>query len=359
MYLANRKGELMPNDLVYSLGALPNPPDARDFLLKNYLPLEIARPPEVILSMSPVDYQASLGACVTFGWDAMVEHYNNKEYNTILDLSEQYLYGECKKIDGYSGEGTYPRTAADVLLKLGVCEERFFPYEGRYPPVGRPLSGYVDNALTYRIKNYATVSTDFESVKDALYINGPVGISITVYNNFMSIGTSGKVPLPSGAQVGGHWMCAAGYLNIPGEPILVKNSWSAQWGKEGYCVWYKDAWDALVNGAMTMIDLTNIQLPWIDWYSTEVETGNRVKDSEIMLGYPNGAFYPYVTLKRRHVYLVAQRMGISLDKSLEEDYNDATRGWVDSQIPNLPWNSTNWAEPITRGQMALLIGRTL
>lgn len=349
----------MPNDIIYSLGALPNPPDARDFLLKNYLPVTVARPPEVIHAMSPVDYQAALGACVAFGWDAMVEHFNNKEYNKILDLSEQDLYTECKKIDGYDGEGTYPRAAADVLVKRGVCEERFFPYEARYPAIGRPLPGYIDNALTYRIKNYATVSTDFDAVKDALYLNGPVGITILVYTNFKGIGSNGIVPMPAGAKEGGHWMCAAGYLNLPGEPILAKNSWSERWGKAGYCIFYRDTWDALVKGAMTMVDLTNIQLPWLDWYSTEVETGNRVKASGIMQGYPNGAFYPNVTLKRRHVYLIAQRMRISLDKSLEEDYNDASRMWVDAQIPNLPWNSPTGPEPITRGQMALLIGRLL
>jgi len=108
-----------------------------------------------------------------------------------------------------------------------------------------------------------------------------------------------------------------------------------------------------------MIDLTSIALPWTDWPSDEISTGFKVKESRIMEGYPNGAFYPRTTLKRRHVYLIAQRMGITLDKALEEDYNDALRGWVAEQIPNLPWNSTNWQDPITRYQMALLVGRTL
>jgi hypothetical protein len=345
--------------IVYSLGALFDKPDSRDFLLSNYLPLTVSRPAEYILNMSPVKYQAGLGSCTAFGFAAMVEYFNGLEFNKVLDMSEQDLYGETKKTDGYAGEGSYPKAVADVLLKRGVCEERFFPYEGRYPPLGTPLAGYIDNASTYRIKNYAIVNTDFDSIKDAIFVNGPVGFSIKVNANFTTIGSDGKVPMPAGVYKGGHWMCATGYLNLPGEPILAKNSWSNRWGKAGYCIFYKDAWDAMVMGAMTIVDLTNIQLPWLDWPSTEIETGFKVKASGLMQGYPNGAFYPNVILKKRHVYLIAQRLGKQLDKMLEEDYTDATRGWVKEQIPYLPWNSTNWDDPITRGQMALLIGRTL
>ena len=356
----------MPNDIQYSLGALPNPPDERDFLLANYMPLKVERPAELIFPMSPVKYQAGLGACVAFGFGSVVEHFNNVEFSKVLDLSEQHLYGEAKKIDDYPGEGTYPRAAAEALLKVGVCEERFFPYEGKYPPSSKPLPGYADNALTYRIKNYAAVSTDFESVKDALFFSGPLTVSILVYDNFMTgMGNDGVVPMPSGSRKGGHMMCVAGYLNTPGQPILVKNSWSTRWGKDGYCIFHKAAWDKLVKGVVAVVDLSNIALPWLDWPTSEIETGFKVKNSGIMEGYPPkpgqtlGSFFPYVTLKKRHVYLIAKRMGITLDKVLEDDYTDATRLWVDSQIPNLPWNSEVTPEPITRVQMALLVGRLL
>lgn len=351
----------MPNDIQYSLGAIPNPPDSRDFLLANYMPKAVVRPPELILPMTPVKYQAGLGACVAFAFSSAVEHFNSKEFNKILDMSEQFLYGEAKKIDGFPYvEGTTPRAAAEVLIKKGECEERYFPYEGRYPTTTKPLAGYDANAATYKLKNYASASIEFEAIKDALFVYGPLVASMMVYESFTTgTGADGVVKMPSGKKLGGHAICVAGYLNMPGQPILVKNSWSERWGKKGYCLFYKNTWDALVFGATSMVDLTSIALPWVDWPAEEIETGFKVKESKIMEGYPNGAFYPYTTLKRRHVYLIAQRMGITLDKALEEDYNDALRGWVAEQIPNLPWNSTNWQDPITRYQMALLIGRKL
>lgn len=243
----------------FGLGSLPNPPDERDFLLANYLaPQPI--PPMVSYKdlMTPVKNQGKLGSCVAFGTSAVKEFFDMREFGILIDLSEQWLYGECKKTDGLNEEGTFPRAAMEVLLKQGVPEEKFQPYEGVYPPRNNALSGYIDNADIYKIQAYATITGGLQGLKEALALNGPVGIAISVYSSFYETTGDGMVPAPKGPQEGGHMMCAVGYDDTK-QILIIKNSWGVNWGDKGYGYIPYTVWSEIGVEAMSLVDKSNLK----------------------------------------------------------------------------------------------------
>lgn len=349
-------------DQIPKLGYIPDPPDPRDFqLLTLIAPPVMALPSKVSYreQMTPVKHQDGVGACTAFAALAIKEFYDSKEYNQTIDLSEEWLYYKCKEIDGYLGEGTYPRVAADVLLKQGVCEEKFWPYETQFPPKTRPAAGAELNALQYKISSYAYVPPNLTAVKTALAQNGPLLIGVKVWKNFFSIGPTGVVPTPAGEYIGGHAMCVVGYDDTK-QMLEIKNSWGTTFGDNGY-VWLPySLFNSLILGSLLgFVDIVNIQKHWTDWPNEALIEQDIVYNKGIFKGYPDGTFHPWEPLTRRHVALVLARLNRPVDTELLEDYNVATRGWVKSQFPNLQWNNENWNEPLTRFQLVILLAREI
>lgn len=346
----------------FKLGFLPSPDDKRDYLLASFLPpLTISLPVEHLTWLAwqtPVKYQAQLGACVGFTTAALAECFNYKELGNVLDLSEQFIYGESKKIDGVpEEEGTYIRAALTVLKNLGICEESYFPYEGKYPPSNALKAGAFENAKEYKIASYARVLLDELSMKTALFQNGPVAIGVNVYENFMSVGADGIVPYPAGRLLGGHAILVVGYT-VAG--LIIKNSWSTRWGKDGYCIMPWNVWNAIGVEAWSIVDVVSGKKPWADWLESDLELGWLVKNSNIFQGYNDGLFHPYDNVSKRHVELVSQRLGLPIDKSALNDYsNPATRGWIHNLHPEYQFIEERWSENLTRYQFAVLIGRYL
>jgi C1A family cysteine protease len=230
----------------YRKGLVKSPVDYRDYSLKAMVkPLKVPVPSEYLQWLAyttPVQYQGDLGSCAAFTGVAATELYNTKEYEKPIDLSEQFLYGEAKKIDGLNEEGTYLRAILRVLKNIGTCEEIYQPYEGKYPPEHELGSGAYENAKNYRILSYAAVGSDRESIKTAIFQTGPVLTGIMVWESFEKTGENGIVTMPIGKQLGGHALVIVGYNTLG---FICKNSWSPYWGRDGYCTIPYDIWDVI------------------------------------------------------------------------------------------------------------------
>lgn len=351
----------------YGLGCIPDPLDSRDYLLSAYYPLAIEVPRKFSLrpKMTPVKNQGGLGSCVAFGVSAIKEYYDSAEYSKTVDLSEQYLYEECKKIDGFPNEsGTTPRAAMIVLSKKGECEESYFPYEERYPAVNPPKPGADANAELYKIATYASVDGGIPGIKQALFQNGPISIAAQIYDSFyVSRDNGGFVPAPSGALHGGHCMCAIGYdddLTWNGYKgfLEIRNSWGPTWGDQGN-VWipYTVYNSIQLSGTWSMVDTTNILKHWSDWPNQELNAQDTVWRSGLFFGYPDLTIRPWQNVLKRHVALIMERSGQTVLPEWKEDYGIASRGWVREQFPQLEWKEERWEEPITRYQLILLLAR--
>jgi C1A family cysteine protease len=82
--------------------------------------------------MPPVRDQAYRGTCVAHAAVADFEHYlisNGDAERDTIDLSEQFLYWNCKQHDGEpSEEGTMLSVAMPLLVTDGCCLETTWPY---------------------------------------------------------------------------------------------------------------------------------------------------------------------------------------------------------------------------------------
>jgi hypothetical protein len=347
----------------YKLGLIPSPPDNRDYLLTSFLPpLEVSLPEEWLEWLkwqTPVKFQGGLGSCVGFDTSAHKESYDTKEYGKQIDLSEQFIYGKCKEIDGMPNEeGTYIRAAMKVLQDFGVCEEAYFPYEGKYPPNNSPKEGYLENATKYKLSTYASVGTTKEEMERALYQNGPISVGVMVYDSFMETGSDGIVKYPSGAKQGGHAMLVVGYNKIG---LICKNSWSTKWGNEGYCTIPWLVWESINMGeAWTIVDVIARKKPWEDWPDLEIELGWLTKNSNILQGYSLTEFRPWNNVTMHQAIIIAKRLGFSTPKDKRAYWStEALRGWIHENWPQYTFLETRWDEKITRYQFALIIGRYL
>lgn len=197
-------------------------------------------------SMSPVKDQGSRGTCVGFAGAALkefqekVEHEREvkegKKYDKngkVYNYSEQWLYWNCKQIDGIpNSEGTYPRAVMKVLNKVGVPTEKAWPYTDDPINIGKPKSWAELIARWAVIGSYWHVANLIE-LKTAL-IDGPVIIGVPIFYEWARP-VDGRIGLPAdpGTQYGGHAICAVGY-NDETKYIKFKNSWSRFWGDSGY-----------------------------------------------------------------------------------------------------------------------------
>ena len=232
--------------LSLSLDLIEDERDDRDFSL-NESAYDIMTSTKVdwTSKMSPVKDQGKLGSCVGFATAAMKEFQEQIEHDREVaegksyrreqdhyDLSEAWIYWNCKKIDPWpKQQGTSIRCAMKVLHKIGVPCEKAYPYSDKYK--GEPTKwskliakwGLIDSY--WRCKNLNSLRLGLNS--------GPVVIGIYCFEEIFFVNKNGKVRYPRYPKnlLGGHAICAVGY-NDKNKTIKFKNSWGKEWGKNGY-----------------------------------------------------------------------------------------------------------------------------
>jgi hypothetical protein len=83
-----------------------------------------------VAQMPPIRHQLQRGTCVAHAALAAYEHYLNIS-GAGRDLSEQFLYWNCKRSDGIpNSPGTWLGVAMPLLHRDGCCEEATWPYVG-------------------------------------------------------------------------------------------------------------------------------------------------------------------------------------------------------------------------------------
>ena len=227
----------------FGFGAVPSPPDERDILFSAIIrefptELNLATIPEKYESphVTPVKNQGREGTCVGFACAVgMKEAQESKEENKYVELSPRYLYQKCKEIDNYPGEGTYIKTAMQVLQETGVCEWQYWPYVAN--SINTPLPNADSNAADNKISSYARLDS-LDAMKNSLFNNGPFVMGVPVYDNWSEANTNGIIPLPGNSKKGDyHAICIVGY-DDSNQKMKFKNSWILKsgelWGDKGF-----------------------------------------------------------------------------------------------------------------------------
>lgn len=100
-------------------------------------------------------------------------------------------------------------------------------------------------------------------------------------------------------------------------------------------------------------------LPWSDIPADDQElvaAAPWAYENGIFQGYGDGTFGVSDPVLKRHVALVAERVGLPAPPWFG-DYSTATRGDVAAGIPGLTWFEERWDEPLTRSQLLRLVYR--
>jgi len=188
--------------------------------------------------VSPVKNQGHCGSCWTFSTVGALEaHTMIKYHGDFTPLSEQQLVDCAGAYDNHGCNGGLPSHAFEYIQAAGgISTETDYPYyaEDRNCTV---------NPDTFALKVWGgsvnITEGDEQEMASALVGHGPVSIAFQVVDGFRDY-TSGIYTSDtcknSTADVN-HAVLAVGFGTCPHTGMdywIVKNSWGADWGDEGY-----------------------------------------------------------------------------------------------------------------------------
>lgn len=240
----------------YTTGALKNKKDLRDIQLAQVqAPVTVPSKHITDISMLPVLNQRQIGACVGHAVATVMAYQNFRETGKYEYLSPRFIYALSKKIDGYAGQGTYPRVAGSVAVKNGCCSDFLLKNDTtltneEYIKV-EPSDALSKEALIYKSGGYAFTSVDPQSIKQAIYLNGLIAMSI-------GCGTLSNKDIKPGTTNGSHYLAFYGYEDKGNDTILYyRNSWDTKWGDKGNGKLSMNDFKGFLFDAMVLTDIPN------------------------------------------------------------------------------------------------------
>lgn len=185
--------------------------------------------------VSPVKNQKECGSCWTFSTTgAMEAHFKIHQGAEVL-LSEQELV-DCPDpsvYDTHGCSGGLPSYAFNFIRDFGIETENDYPYQAHDATCRLDETKYrITTSGSFNITAY-----DEEQLKEELYHQGPISVAFQVVSDFTDYksGVYSSDLCKNGPMNVNHAVLAVGYGTENGVDYwLVKNSWSEQWGDEGY-----------------------------------------------------------------------------------------------------------------------------
>lgn len=190
---------------------------------------------------SPVGDQGQTARCAAFAWTHAVELSRNLLNEDSPRLSPSYSMLQFQRMQGdardYSyahqgGDGTIAGPdPAEVLVERGTCRQEYWPDEAETPSA--PEREMDRDASQHRLDG-EPLPIALDDVKKVLSAGCPVQVSMNTGPAFMQVGRDGvfNAAEPPSGRHGRHAMLITGYA---GNFYIVKNSWGADWGDQGYC----------------------------------------------------------------------------------------------------------------------------
>ncbi len=231
----------MTDDLArYGLGALPDPPDERDYPISALyasegltasvvLPASYAAP-----RMPPVLDQHATPMCVAYSSSAMKAWQDRRDQERFFDFDEPAFFTAI----GGTAQGAYVRAAMERMRTAG------------YPVVA---SG---DPVHHRIAAYYAVPRDLATIKAAILDLGPIVVSTPWCRSWFRP-AAGVLPRPD-TLVGGHAIVAYGW---DARGVRLRNSWGADWGVGGDC-WMPAYLVSHLTGAWKAVDAIEHPIAW-------------------------------------------------------------------------------------------------
>jgi hypothetical protein len=197
-------------------------------------------PPKVDLRsyMTPVENQGNSNSCTANAMAGAYEYLTNRILGQSADVSRLFIYYNARELDGdcSQDQGTYLKSCVKVLRKHGACSENTWSFNLDQILEQPPKKAYKE-AANFRVEDAARVEIDLYTMQSCLAEGYPFAFGLQLFSSFQQAGSTGLVPMPdpdNEKHDGGHAMLCVGYSDVD-QVFIVRNSWGADWGEEGYC----------------------------------------------------------------------------------------------------------------------------
>ena len=190
--------------------------------------------------VTPVRDQGACGSCWAFATVANLEGLYYMFKGVVVDLSEQLLV-DCDTNDSGCNGGLM-EYAFTWLVKNGMETEEDYPYTGFKGTCKADKTKYIDMKVTGYKKLGKSSSTwspvDEDEIKEFLYETGPLAVALNA--DILQTYTGGVIDVSSSecpASGINHAVTMVGYGHddtVNKDYWIIKNSWGANWGEEGY-----------------------------------------------------------------------------------------------------------------------------
>lgn len=207
-------------------------PDHRDLYLKVSRLRMLPQYVDLRSKCSTVEDQGDIGSCSAQAFVANLEYLDRVADDKYVDLSRLFVYYNTREDKG-EDTGAYLRDGIKALARYGACDETIWPYATERYAVKPPDLAYRDG-LKRRITAYQRIE-GLKGIRQSLADGFPVVFGFSVYGSFNTVGRDGMMPMPDPDDrlEGGHAVLAVGY-DDKARRLIVRNSWGASWGDNGY-----------------------------------------------------------------------------------------------------------------------------
>jgi len=183
-------------------------------------------------AVNPVKNQGQCGSCWAFGSTATIEAEHFIKTGTLLSLSEQELVS-CSR-ENYGCGGGWQYKAYEFLEKQAQALETGYPYTSGSGSSGRCNTAKEKGATT-KVTGYTNVSPNSVAQLKAAINKGVVSVTIEADRSVFQQYKSGILDSTACGTNLDHAVAAVGYGSEGGkEYYIVRNSWAASWGDQGY-----------------------------------------------------------------------------------------------------------------------------
>ncbi|KAK9085603.1 hypothetical protein Sjap_026014 [Stephania japonica] len=184
-------------------------------------------------AVTSVKNQGECGSCWAFSAVAAVEGIHKLKTGRLVSLSEEQLV-ECDRVGEDKGcDGGLMDDAFKYMIRHGgLTSESNYPYTATD---SRPCNSRKANRIAAKIKRYEDVPVNNEKALLKAVAHQPVSVAIEASGFEFQFYSGGVFDGPCGHNLD-HGVAAVGYGTSKGRMKywLVKNSWGASWGEQGY-----------------------------------------------------------------------------------------------------------------------------
>lgn len=309
-------------------GALPSPPDDRDYQFKDIiagagvLPSKYQNPYLEELNNLVLDQNVT-DECVCCSVAHLQWLIEKKQNGNTKMFSPSYLYGNHSWDDVETG-GCYPRCVCAQHVKFGICHFEDFPKWYTAKPVAK--KEYKANkdeldkkAYPYRCNSYYSCGTNEDTIKRAIMLRGGVMINVPVQDTLLNM-SDPITPAPKlSAIFGYHAMTVVGWDDSLG-CWLVMNSYGKCYNdinlgankKNGY---FYLSYDYPIQETWTFVDdINEVQKEEADMFKDTIghwaeESIDKAAQKGIVQGFEDGTFRPDEMVTRAQLCVILDRLG--------------------------------------------------